>query len=358
MSPYSVNVKTGGLRWVDRVVDACIALIRPHGLDRSALCEPIADCFYNSIDEVSKANLAARQTIIALWPGIISSVAAVHPDASDIAYDNLLWASIFAMTSGGTAGYAREKPKRYLSAPSAQAGRVLCLEADVPSAGHTRRRGRQFFLLTYGSLLLCLALYTTFVVTFLSTLRRTVLTWSCSPYWLGSLWYFAAGMPALLQATYRLLFSNVILFEETTESRKRRTGPPEQFIPLIAIPVIAVPTVTVPQQSFIERGPTNSIRLWMRILANQVTNRPYRLLVLSNADNFQRGFFELSVAALRIAIFIIGSATQGSLIIMPTPFDTLLLVLILLTTFIPRVLWYQQWLKTKDGVDRVVFCQA
>jgi hypothetical protein len=79
-----------------------------------------------SVDSSPTASttLSTRRVKPALpvWPRIIT---VVHPDASDIAYDNLLLASISAMTSGGTAGYARETEMISLRAQLASRPRAL-----------------------------------------------------------------------------------------------------------------------------------------------------------------------------------------------------------------------------------------
>ncbi|KAI9855415.1 MAG: hypothetical protein M1813_009790 [Trichoglossum hirsutum] len=333
--------------WVGRVMDKCRAQVNPP--NRGAFCVDVSLCFYDSIGELSKANLSARQSVIALWPAIVSSITAINPDPSDLAYDNLLWALLFAATSGGTKGFSTEKPKRYLSAANDIIGRQLCLESDT-SREKKRFQGHGFHVLTHGALALSLGFYFAFLGVYLKILESTVLTWACSPYWLGSLWYWLSGVPALLQAIHRLLFNNVTLFEETAEPEDQHTKRPNS-----AIPMLTAGAVDLPQTRFVECTPRNSIRLWTRILENQLTNRPYRLLVKGGADTAWNGFFELCVGAVRLTVFILGSVTQSSLIVMPTPFDTLLLTLISFATFVPRAFWVSRWLKTSDGADRVVF---
>jgi hypothetical protein len=71
MTTATVDVGTHGLRWVDQVMDACNQLIQP--VDRWHWCEYVAKCFYNSVDEVAKANLAVRQSTLALSPMTTSS---------------------------------------------------------------------------------------------------------------------------------------------------------------------------------------------------------------------------------------------------------------------------------------------
>ena len=268
----TVDVNTGVIAWVDVVMDACIALIRPNGLDRPGFCQPVANCFYNSINEVDKANLAARQASLALWPGIISSITALHPDPGDLVYDNLLWAIIFAATSGGTVGLASEKPRRYLSAPSVEKGRILCLAADAPNMTQVRRRGRRFHALTHGVLTLVLGFYILFLGVYLKTLNRTILTWSCSPYWLGSLWYWVASLPALIQAVHRLLVNNVTLFEGVVESTHRQSEATKEGNSDNSKPTTGL--LAPPGDGFVEYKSSNSVLIWTRIFANQLRNRP------------------------------------------------------------------------------------
>lgn len=112
MSSFTVNVRTTGLNWVDKVMSACAAGLGYTDRPREIFCEHVPNCFYKSVDEVAKANLAARQSTLALWPAIISSLTAIHPDPEPLAYDSLLWAAMFAITSGGAIGLSQEKPKR------------------------------------------------------------------------------------------------------------------------------------------------------------------------------------------------------------------------------------------------------
>jgi hypothetical protein len=89
MADITVNIPTIGLRWVTRVITACRAALMHSSTNRQIYCEHVANCFYSSIDEVGKASLAARQTLVALWPAIISLVAAMYPDAADVAHGSV-----------------------------------------------------------------------------------------------------------------------------------------------------------------------------------------------------------------------------------------------------------------------------
>jgi hypothetical protein len=353
----TVDVPIGSLYWVDVVMDACIALIRPKGLDRAGFCEPVAICFYNSIDEVAKANLAARQATVALWPAIITTITGIHPDPNDLVYDNLLWAMMFAATSGGMAGFAYEKPNKYFYVTDREKGRELCVNGFVGTNAEgkcrtlTRRKGVRFLAVMYGCLFLCLLAYIAFLATFMLTLKRTILTWRCSPYWFGSLWYWLGSLPALLQAGYRIFgHNNVTLFEERERGVKGQGG----YFELVSGEE-NFRAGALNRSTFVPYSSTDAFSIWMRILSHQFANTPYRLLVIDDGDRFSKGLFDLIVGGLRLGLFLFGSVTQGSLIVMPTPTDSILLGVIALATFLPRAFWSRNWRRSGDGADRVVF---
>lgn len=107
-------------------------------------------------------------------------------------------------------------------------------------------------------------------------------------------------------------------------------------------------------ETFVRCGSNNALSTWIRIIANQLCSRPYRVLVTEDEVTNYRTFFNRFVAGLRLGIFILGSDIQGSLILMPTPFDSVLLGFIASATFFPRIIWSRNWRESADGVDRVV----
>lgn len=299
MNTTTVHVGTIGLKWVSKVMEACDALLNPDSADRQRYCQDVANCFYNSIDEVAKANIAARQTIVALWPAMTSLVSALYLDAADVAYDHLGWAALFAMTSGGIPGYSLETPSSHFTAPDYETAKAWCNDTEGPrtNPAHARKARpatKHLHIVSHGLLLCTIAIYAVFLGFFLDILKWTILTWLCSPYWFGSLWYFLSILPTVMQAAYHLL---------CTTNTTLIVPDPASFV------------------SFVESKSTNNFYLWVRVFKSQLTNRPYRLLVHLPPESLASGVFHTLVAATRLGIFVFGSVTQSSLILMPTPLD-------------------------------------
>jgi hypothetical protein len=118
-------------------------------------------------------------------------------------------------------GFASEKPRSYIEVHDVKKGWELCVtdplntkrEGKQRASISNRERGQHFYARTYGLLAMCLVFFVVFMVTFLIVLKRAILTWQCSPYWLGSIWHWLGSVPALLQAAYRMIH-NIILFEK------------------------------------------------------------------------------------------------------------------------------------------------
>lgn len=313
MTDTTVNVRTIGLQWVSRVITACRAARPRSSTNRQVYCQDVANCFYESIDEVGKANLAARQTLVALWPAMISLVAAMYPDANDVAHGSVGWAVVFAITSGGIAGYSIRKPEAHLDAPDEQTAISLCSNAESSDQGPSlpKHGSKRLHLASHGLLLFCIALYAVFTYLFLDVLQDTILTWLCEPYWFGALWVFLGGVPALMQGVAQVLFtSNTTLYLPGKSSHNT-----------------------------LSKFTSGSVRMWAHVVKCQLTNKPYRLCVHKSPATLARGLFDSVIATCRLAVFVFGSVTQASLILMPTPVDVVLFGLIVGMAFVPRVLW-------------------
>lgn len=337
MVEATVDVSLGGIQWISRVMHACSALLSVTDNilidDRGRYCNQVANCFYNSVDENAKANLAARQTIVALWPAIVSFISVLYPDAAEVAYDHLGWAAIFAMTSCGIAGSSMRNTTRHFNAPDYETAKEWCDgTVDPPVVQRLSRRtkgvARKLHIVNHGLLLFSIAIYGVFLGLFIWTLKETILTWQCSPYWFGSLWYILNCLPALMQASYHLLFtSDVFLFVPTQASGS----------------------------VFKELKTTNNLKIWMHVFKRQTTNEPFRLLIREPPESLGKGLIDILVATTRLGIFVFGSVTQSSLIVMPMPWDSLLFGLVVAAAFLPRVMWVKICAASVHPKTRVVF---
>jgi hypothetical protein len=330
MSDFRIYGSTSRLTWVTDIMSACSLALNPHNNHRRQhYCQNIANCFYNSVDEVAKANIAARSTMVSLWPAMISLVSALYPDAADVAHVHLGWAAMFALTSGGIAGYSLQTPRGHHFAPSEELARKWCEGTVIPvKAGSPARERKSLHLVSLGLLLCAAGVYATFAALFLNILKKTILTWLCEPYWFGALWFFLCSVPALLQAARQVLFtSNTTLYATNKDA---------------ALP-------------FKKLEKVGNIGMWMRVLKYQFTNTPYRLLVQKPEESLASGLFDTLIATGRLAVFVFGSVTQCSLILMPTPLDGLLFGLIVATAFVPRVLWMKICARAVHNDTWVVF---
>lgn len=316
------------LGWVGDVADACIqALGYDEPFPRWRFCNTVAECVYRSIDEVAKANLAARQTMVALWPAIISFIAALYPDAGDVAFENMFCAVVIAATSSGISGNALHTTSAYHTTNDAVEAENLCsgisdFESTLPLKTILSQAVPTHTIGAYVIVFISLVLYGAFLGIFFTTLKRTVLTWLCSPYWFGSIWYFLATLPSAFQAVHTLRTQTVTLYEM---QRKEKRSTVEQH--------------QNRQPTFTKVTSPNQLYLWLRISKNQFLGSPYRLLIRKRAPEVVDKFVEVFIALCRTGVFIVGSVTNTSLIIMPTPWDSVCFVLIVLATLVPRVLW-------------------
>ncbi|KAF2820577.1 hypothetical protein CC86DRAFT_387051 [Ophiobolus disseminans] len=286
MATTGVDASTSRLTWVTDVMSLCSAAIQPR--NRQVYCQDVANCFYLSVDEVAKANIAARSTMVSLWPAMISLVSALYPDAADIAHVHIGWAAMFVLTSGGIAGYSMGARRNCYDAPDQATAVAWCkgsTEATValPTTSPVKAgRNRNLHFVILGLLVCAVAIYAAFAGPFLDILEKTILTWLCEPYWFGSVWYFPCSVPTMLQAMKQVLFTfNTSLYIPGTDAATRSTK--------------------------YEGG---NIGLWWRVLKFQFTKKPYRLLVRRPQETLASSLFNTLIATLRLAVFVFGSVTQ------------------------------------------------
>lgn len=272
--------------------------------------------------------------MVSLWPVMMNLVSALYPDAADVAHVHIGWAAMFALTSCGIAGYSMGTARSYYNAPDGGTEIALCEGSTKASLSLPKPAkasvSRNLHVVSLCLLLFAVTIYATFAGLFLVILKKTILAWLCEPYCFGALWYFVCSVLALLQTVkYVLSTDNTTLYV----SGKR----------------------TIPK---FEKWAGVNTGMWLRVLKFHFSNKPYRLLVKKPEESLASGLFDTLIVTLRLAVFVFGSVTQCSLIVMPTPLDGLLFGLIVATAFLSRVLWMKICSKAVHHDTCIVFYEV
>ena len=81
--------------------NACSSYYSSNITDYAESVSLVPECIFGNSSERMKANMARHQYLLTLWPAFISIIVAMYPDAAPVAFDNLAWSSLLALTSGG-----------------------------------------------------------------------------------------------------------------------------------------------------------------------------------------------------------------------------------------------------------------
>lgn len=71
--------------------------------------------------------------------------------------------------------------------------------------------------------------------------------------------------------------------------------------------------------------------------------------------SFGHAFYSYAIAVGRIGIFAWGSSVQGSVLFMPNDAAVTLLIILIVLTALPRMVFPEFWKRGKNGADLVVF---
>ena len=329
----------------------------------------VSGCVLQAFNEFDKALFASRQYILTLWPAFIGAIVAIAPDPGPMIYDNVWWASLFAVTCGGLPGVGGEGgPPHHVEAPDEEEGRSMCEQwksnilrpkkmSKRETMGASGSRGKGFLRLEWMCFLVSVALWMAFVVYFGRTLKpATNFGLAGGSYLKGAVWYYISCSPAVVQAIFEVIENRVEIYEPVNESDSQDQGPSERNTNITNMQTY--PTITASDQAFRKVRTHTFFHRWLRIFGHQWRRTRYRLLVKQSSSHW---FFLLGKALIgigRITIFAWGSANMGNILLLPVPDDLWLFVLLLFTTAVPRQVWSAFWANGNRGADLVVFVKS
>lgn len=347
--------------YLQQTRDECIQLIQPKtGEERRA---NVSACILEKFTEIDKSLYASRQYILTLWPAFVGAIVGFAPDPAFMVYDNVWWASLFAVTSGGLPGLDNSaSPPHHVEAHSEQEGRSMCeaweYTAAMPklmSKSETmgdQTRGKAYIQLEWISFAISCALWLGFCIYFGQTLEPALDFSFPNQVVKGAVWYYISCSPAVLGALFELAQSRVDLYEPAVD------GPEDgEEIALTAIRNGTTSSST-PAPRFEKVKCGSVFGLWLRLAVHQWRRTKYRILV---RDASAHPFFLIGRAMVgigRMTVFALGSVTMGNILLMPVPDDLYLFILLLFATSVPRQLWPAFWANGNRGADLVVFVNS
>ncbi|MCJ1398851.1 hypothetical protein MMC11_002052 [Xylographa trunciseda] len=323
----------------------------------------VLNCIANNLNTRDQVVASAYQYVLTLWPAFISIIVAMGFDAAPVAYDNLPWSLVLALTCGAMPGLDRSYLPHQLETTSHSEARSLCETwiRDKRDCRKIARHARPYFLsgaLQVASLLLSYGLWGFFVAYFIRTIDLAFRTSFAYPWQYGAIWYLVAAVPALLEAIRRLVCNNVDLYEPATDAQDTQgssTQQPTKQAAFITGPTHSLHYDVHPQPRYRLRHHSNGLLTWFRIAHLQLWSRPYRLHVRPFPTSFFHGLYSYFVFMGRLSLFVWGSAVQGGLLFVPNSDATMLLVILILLTSMSRALGFEFWKRGRNGADLVVF---
>ena len=187
-------------------------------------------------------------------------------------------------------------------------------------------------------LVLCFCLRAGFVGSFTRGLTQAFFYSTTVGIWdeQGSILYYLACVPSLLQGVSYLMLNNVEVYEPIR-------SPSISDRSMINLTQEESPTYKNGSAS------ANGIRIWTRIITNQIYARPYRLLVHPVAETWMTDTYRYLIMMTRFALLIVGSIEQGKYFLYPPDVATAQSVLLVLLTTSPRGLWSIFWVRDRRG---------
>ena len=328
----------------------------------------VSNCVLNNLSQQMLANLAQHTYILTLWPAIVSIIVAMAPDAAAIAYDNLAWSIIFALTCGAMPGWNVPPLPHQLSFATLSEARQTCETSVIDGSSDSEKISRFSTARPTASSTSTVALWIFWMASFTLWAAFLILYLYClgdviyvgiSVQAYAAIWYIVAAAPALAEGMERLLLNNVDLYEPAVALQDCAVSA------LVSPPAKTthrpqrVPTVRVEQKP--ESAPAYKLRtfstgfhVWTRIAFLQLTGRAYRVLIHPAPDNFLTTLCHYCITMGRLTIFVWGSINQGSFLFL-FPNDFQLVALLTFATATPRILWPDMWKRAKTGADLVVW---
>lgn len=353
-----------------------------------------AECVLESSTQLEQSIYSERQYLLTLWPAFIGIICGFGPDPSDMVFDNVWWAAMFAITCGGLPGFDSRKPRHHATTDWVDEGRQICESHSesfdprrsqiIPRSFGRPNQNRveaivRMEWIIYSFSWLC---YIAFNILFVMALKQST-TYSVIVNTSAGFWYWLSAGPAVLSACAEIFQNRVELYEPLSDRPAESTGTnmndwlmstatsksdvsgPQVVLTAYPKPKGADTTATVapavtnppPGQLLYRRSHHKSaLQVWWRIICLQFQRKRYRVLVKPEDDRWFFLLWKLVVGLSRVAVFAEGSNTMGGILLMPEPNDVVLLILLLFLTSIPRMIFFGIWRNKARGADLVVVC--
>lgn len=358
---------------IGRTVEGLKRACRDHyGPGQKTWIHQVVDCVLNNLSAQEQANANQHTYFLTLWPAFISLIVAMGPDAAAIAYDNLAWALIYALTSCAMPGFQKTALPHQFVTPSKSEARHRCESMDENS--HVVKTYPRSSNLTSGTgplewlhgcmLLLSFGLYAVFVTWYLSTLHNTFNMGAGQPWWLVISWYLLGSAPAMASSLETAILGSVELYLPVKDPQTfpqaldpsielaQRSGSTKQA----SARVSSINNQHAAQHSsYTFCKHRTGFHTWWHILKLQISAQPYRILVRPTPSNYLVATFEYLVSVSRFVVFAFGSMSQGDILFLPTPTDYYLTVVLIFATATPRIVGSDFWRRSRRGADLVVW---
>lgn len=359
---YGSNLPPGP--YLKGVRQHCIDLVKPQNSNQ--LRDNVTACMLATFTETDKVLFAARQYILTLWPAFVGAIVALAPDPAYMVYDNIWWAALFTITSGGLPGLdSSSSPPHHVEAHSESEGRTMCeswqytaarpkLMSKTETLG-TRTRGMGYVRLEWISFFVGISLWLAFCIYFGATLQDAGIILTLSNAFnpvKGALWYYISCSPAIFGAIVELLQNRVEIYdpvpavnhdETQMGSLKGENG------------VVPSSELAHTYQKVIV---SSVFAVWLRIAKHQWRRSKYRILIRDPSSHWFFLIGGVMTGVGRIAIFAFASIVMGNIVFLPVENDLYLGILLLAATSIPRQLWPAFWKNGNRGADLVVFVNS
>ncbi|KAL8867678.1 MAG: hypothetical protein Q9198_008428 [Flavoplaca austrocitrina] len=327
-----------------------------------AVTTDVTACVLATFTETEKALYGSRQYVLTLWPAFVGAIVALAPDPANMLYDNMWWAALFAVTSGGLPGLdSSSSPPHHVEAYSEKEARAMCeswrytaarpkLMSKMETMGN-QTRGQSYVRLEWIAFFVGCGLWLGFCIWLAQALTFSFTFCFNGHAVQSAVWYYISCSPAVGGICFELLQDRVEVYEPMLGSNGENT------VRAYKAEKVHVP-VTAPAPVFKKVNVSSVFALWLRLAVHQWRRTKYRILVKDASPHW---FFLIGRALVgigRVAVFALGSIAMGNVILLPVPDDLFLFVLLLFTTAAPRQLWPGFWANGNRGADLVVFVNS
>lgn len=223
--------------------------------------------------------------------------------------------------------------------------------------------------LEWVTFLLCCCMYIGFSIWFRYTLQSAVVYAFAAHYWLAAAsWFWLSAGPAALAVLASEIWQHrVELYEPEGLFPDNRITEDKHLSAVSAASSSAVSTAgrvespttleqaAVRNKTYKKRETPRMFHVWLRVIRHQWRRSEYRLLVKPSSTHPYFLLVRAFVGLGRVAVFAMGSAAMGNILLMPIPQNLWLFIFLLFTCGVPRLMFPGFWSNSARGADLVVF---